>query len=65
LCYERRLLTLKEKTGEKVKVWGNNDEMLMKIKLMLFIIYPDFSNMRLHTVQAANAKKDIYVENIC
>ncbi|RTE54580.1 gfo/Idh/MocA family oxidoreductase [Arenibacter aquaticus] len=53
---------LKDKTGNKVKAWRNHDEMYEENKIDAVIIStPDFQHA-LHTVQAANAKKDVYVE---
>ena len=51
---------LEEKTGDKIKT-GNNEEMYEKNKIDAVIFTADFQHA-LHTVEAANAKKDVYVE---
>jgi len=53
---------LKEKTGDKMKVWRNNEEMYEDDKIDAVIISTADFQHALHTVQAANAKKDAYVE---
>ena len=53
---------LKEKTGDKMKVWRNNEEMYEDNKIDAVIISTADFQHALHTVQAANAKKDAYVE---
>jgi predicted dehydrogenase len=53
---------LKEKTGDKMKTWRNNEEMYEDDKIDAVIISTADFQHALHTVQAANAKKDAYVE---
>ncbi len=53
---------LKEKTGREMKVWRNNEEMYDKNEIDAVIISTADFQHALHTVQAANAKKDAYVE---
>lgn len=53
---------LKEKTGEKMRVWRNNEEMYDDNKIDAVIISTADFQHALHTVEAANAKKDAYVE---
>ncbi|MEM9885069.1 MAG: Gfo/Idh/MocA family oxidoreductase [Bacteroidota bacterium] len=53
---------LKEKSGKKVKTWRNNEEMYDKGKVDAVIISTADFQHALHTVQAAEAKKDAYVE---
>ena len=53
---------LEEKTGNKIKTWRNNEEMYDKNKIDAVIISTADFQHALHTVQAANAKKDVYVE---
>src|SRR5690606_16278141 len=54
---------LKEKTGDKMRAWRNHDEMYEENKIDVVIIsIPDFEH-GFRKVQAAKAKKDIYVEN--
>jgi predicted dehydrogenase len=53
---------LKKKTGDKMKVWRNNEEMYEDDKIDAVIISTADFQHALHTVQAANAKKDAYVE---
>ena len=53
---------IKEKTGNKVKVWRNNEEMYEANSIDAVIISTADFQHALHTVQAANAKKDAYVE---
>src|SRR5210317_12111 len=53
---------LKEKTGDKMKTWRNNEEMYDDVKFDAVIISTADFQHALHTVQAANAKKDAYVE---
>ena len=48
-----------------MKVWRNNEEMYEDNKLDAVIISTADFQHALHTVQAANAKKDAYVENFC
>ena len=53
---------LEEKTGNKIKTWRNNEEMYDKNKIDAVIISTADFQHALHTVQAADAKKDVYVE---
>mgnify|MGYP006239190369 FL=1 len=53
---------LEEKTGNKIKTWRNNEEMYDKNKIDAVIISTADFQHALHTVQAANAQKDVYVE---
>ena len=53
---------LEEKTGNKIKTWRNNEEMYDKNKIDAVIISTADFQHALHTVEAANAKKDVYVE---
>jgi len=53
---------IKEKAGAKAKMWRNNDEMYEDNKIDAVIISTADFQHALHTVQAANAKKDAYVE---
>lgn len=53
---------LKQKTGDKMKTWRNNEEMYEDDKIDAVIISTADFQHALHTVQAANAKKDAYVE---
>jgi len=52
----------RKKQERKSKVWRNHDEMYDENKIDAVIISTQIFNMPLHTVQAPNAKKDIYVE---
>ena len=51
-----------EKSGVKVTSWRNNEEMYDKNEIDAVIISTADFQHALHTVQAANAKKDVYVE---
>jgi predicted dehydrogenase len=53
---------IKEMTGNKIKQWENNEEMYAKDKIDAVIISTADFQHALHTVQAANAKKDVYCE---
>jgi predicted dehydrogenase len=53
---------LKKKTGNKAITWRNNEEMYDKNEIDAVIISTADFQHALHTVQAANAKKDAYVE---
>ena len=53
---------IKKLTDNKVKQWRNNEEMYDKNKIDAVIISTADFQHALHTVQAANAKKDAYVE---
>lgn len=53
---------LQEKTGNKVTQWRNNEEMYDKNQIDAAIISTADFQHALHTVQAANAKKDVYCE---
>ena len=53
---------LEKKTGNKIKKWRNNEEMYDKNQIDAVIISTADFQHALHTVQAANAKKDVYVE---
>lgn len=53
---------LKEKTGNKIKKWRNNEEMYERNDIDAVIISTADFQHALHTVEAANAKKDAYVE---
>ncbi len=53
---------LKEVTGQKVDLWRNNEEMYDKNKIDAAIISTADFQHALHTVEAANAKKDVYCE---
>lgn len=53
---------LEEKTGNSIKTWRNNEEMYDKNEIDAVIISTADFQHALHTVQAANAKKDVYVE---
>lgn len=53
---------IKEKTGNKIEQWRNNEEMYDKNKIDATIISTADFQHALHTVQAANAKKDVYCE---
>lgn len=53
---------LLEKTGNKAKQWRNNEEMYAANKIDAVIISTADFQHALHTVEAANAKKDAYVE---
>lgn len=54
--------TLKEKMGHKVKAYRNNEELYEDNKIDAVIISTADFQHALHTVQAAKAGKDIYVE---
>lgn len=49
-------------TGNKIKQWRNNDEMYAENKIDATIVSTADFQHALHTVQAANAKKDVYCE---
>ena len=51
-----------EKSGQKVTTWRNNEEMYDKNEIDAVIISTADFQHALHTVQAASAKKDVYVE---
>lgn len=53
---------LEEKTGNSIETWRNNEEMYDKNQIDAVIISTADFQHALHTVQAANAKKDVYVE---
>ncbi|MEO1011371.1 MAG: Gfo/Idh/MocA family oxidoreductase [Bacteroidota bacterium] len=53
---------IKELTGNKIKEWRNNEEMYDKNKIDAVIISTADFQHALHTVEAANAKKDVYCE---
>ena len=53
---------IKEKAGNNVTTWRNNEEMYDDNKIDAVIISTADFQHALHTVQAANAKKDAYVE---
>ena len=53
---------IKEVTGNKIKQWRNNEEMYADNKIDAAIISTADFQHALHTVQAANAKKDVYCE---
>jgi len=53
---------IKEMTGNKVKQWKNNEEMYEKNKIDAVLISTADFQHALHTVEAANAKKDVYCE---
>ena len=49
-------------TGDNITTWRNNEEMYDKNEIDAVIISTADFQHALHTVQAANAKKDVYVE---
>jgi len=53
---------IKEVTGNKIKQWRNNEEMYAENKMDAAIISTADFQHALHTVEAANAKKDVYCE---
>jgi len=53
---------IQEKTGNKMKIWRNNEEMYDKNEIDAVIISTADFQHALHTVQAAEAKKDVYCE---
>ena len=53
---------IKEKAGNRAKAWRNNEEMYNTNSIDAVIISTADFQHALHTVQAANSKKDIYVE---
>ena len=53
---------ISELTENKIKQWRNNEEMYDKNKVDAVIISTADFQHALHTVQAANAKKDVYCE---
>lgn len=53
---------IQELTGDKMKTWRNNEEMYDKNEIDAVIISTADFQHALHTVQAATAKKDAYVE---
>ena len=53
---------LEEKTGNSIETWRNNEEMYDKNQIDAVIISTADFQHALHTVEAANAKKDVYVE---
>ncbi|MGF1557685.1 MAG: Gfo/Idh/MocA family protein [Flavobacteriaceae bacterium] len=53
---------IKEVTGNKVAQWRNNEEMYDKNDIDAAIISTADFQHALHTVEAANAKKDVYCE---
>lgn len=53
---------IKEKSGKEVTSWRNNEEMYEKDEIDAVIISTADFQHALHTVQAAEAKKDAYVE---
>jgi predicted dehydrogenase len=53
---------LEKTTGNKIETWRNNEEMYDKNQIDAVIISTADFQHALHTVQAANAKKDVYVE---
>ena len=52
----------REKTGNSIITWRNNEEMYDKNQIDAVIISTADFQHALHTVEAANAKKDVYVE---
>jgi hypothetical protein len=54
--------SLEKTTGNKIVTWRNNEEMYDKNQIDAVIISTADFQHALHTVQAANAKKDVYVE---
>jgi predicted dehydrogenase len=53
---------LEKQTGNKISVWRNNEEMYEKNEIDAVIISTADFQHALHTVEAAEAKKDVYVE---
>ena len=53
---------LEDKTGNSITTWRNNEEMYDKNEIDAVIISTADFQHALHTVEAANAKKDVYVE---
>ena len=53
---------IKSKTGLKVDKWRNNEEMYEKNKIDSVIISTADFQHAIHTVEAAESKKDVYVE---
>ena len=53
---------IKAKTGLKVDKWRNNEEMYEKNKIDSVIISTADFQHAIHTVEAAESKKDVYVE---
>ncbi len=53
---------IEEYTGNSIETWRNNEEMYEKNQIDAVIISTADFQHALHTVQAANAKKDVYVE---
>ncbi|NND31825.1 MAG: Gfo/Idh/MocA family oxidoreductase [Saprospiraceae bacterium] len=53
---------LEKKSGNKIGTWRNNEEMYEKDEIDAVIISTADFQHALHTVQAASAKKDAYVE---
>ena len=53
---------LEDYTGNSIETWRNNEEMYEKNQIDAVIISTADFQHALHTVQAANAKKDVYVE---
>ena len=53
---------LEDKTGTSIKTWRNNEEMYDKNQIDAVIISTADFQHALHTVEAAKAKKDVYVE---
>ena len=51
-----------EKTGNSIETWRNNEEMYDKNQIDAVIISTADFQHALHTVEAAKAKKDVYVE---
>ena len=53
---------LEKQTGNKITAWRNNEEMYEKNEIDAVIISTADFQHALHTVEAAEAKKDVYVE---
>lgn len=59
---EEGMAAVKEVTGNKITSWRNNEEMYDKNEIDAVVISTADFQHALHTVQAANAKKDVYCE---
>lgn len=59
---EEGMAAVKEVTGSKITSWRNNEEMYEKDTIDAVIISTADFQHALHTVEAANAKKDVYCE---
>ena len=55
---------LEDKTGNSISTWRNNEEMYDKNEIDAVIISTADFQHALHTVEAANAKKDVYLSLI-